>query len=371
MPKRKHDLTVIKVKHEGPNTFPDSNFPRFNTLYLKDIENKSKIKQELINVEHKPSIPIETPMGFKDIVDKYGKPIDTTTYNYNYPPEDDDTMSPKSSLSGSVHIINSDDDKSDSASDKSSDKSSESDSEPRHDFVSQRMIDTIGGDKKERKEKHRVSYKEEAPTMTELGYSGHHKPDASKMSEEDEETKKRELLFKFQLLKRQYKGADIPEVTMFTDFNKMQKMYDQCVKQLTLDSTIHDYKKYLFYVFAGIEMFLGYWFNLDMRGYTQFQEKSISTYDKLLVELGEKSYLPDGLDWPVEVKLIGFIVLQTGIFMACKFAETRMGFNPISMIDTFSKLNDFTSTSSQPRKQRKMKSPSQSLKDLDNDDESD
>jgi hypothetical protein len=83
--------------------------------------------------------------------------------------------------------------------------------------------------------------------------------------------KKRELLFRFDILKRSYKGANIPEFSEYTDLATLQKSYDDTVRRLSLDSTVENYKTYLSGGFMVVEYAFGNFLGFDMQGFTQQQ----------------------------------------------------------------------------------------------------
>jgi hypothetical protein len=80
----------------------------------------------------------------------------------------------------------------------------------------------------------------------------------------------------------------------------MTRSYEDTVRRLSVDSTVESYKRYLIGAFMLIEYALGRWLKLDMKGYTQQQIVSMSSYEKLLIEIGERSYMPEGEQWSVE-----------------------------------------------------------------------
>ncbi len=108
-------------------------------------------------------------------------------------------------------------------------------------------------------------------------------------------------MFKLQLLQKQYPLRDIPDFTIRSEYKSMKKTYDIIVKQLSVDSSVETYKNYLVGGFMVCEMVFGR-IGFDMEGFTQQQLLSMNSYEKLLLELGEKTYTPAGMDkWPVEV----------------------------------------------------------------------
>jgi hypothetical protein len=201
------------------------------------------------------------------------------------------------------------------------------------------------------------------PSLAELEEKGGYVPRAE-MSDlnqpnrlEQDEDAKRELLFKFSLLKKSYPAAEVPEYTIHTDLYTMEKSYSDCVRRLSLDSSVESYKTYLVYGFMGVEFILGNFLGFDMQGFTQQQIISMHSYEKLLIELGEKSYVPSGSSWPVELRLLFMIIMNAGFFVVSKMMMKKTGANLMGMINS---MNKPVATA----RKRKMKGPSVDLGEI-------
>ena len=90
------------------------------------------------------------------------------------------------------------------------------------------------------------------PTLSEIenrggNYRKKEMRDINYVSQEDyeEEDMKRELMFKFELLKKSYPNSTIPDFSIHTDYNNMKKTYENLVRKLSLDSKVENYKTYL------------------------------------------------------------------------------------------------------------------------------
>ncbi len=164
--------------------------------------------------------------------------------------------------------------------------------------------------------------------------------------EENEEDKKRELMFKLQLLQKQYPLRDIPDFTIRSEYKSMKKTYDIIVKQLSVDSSVETYKNYLVGGFMVCEMVFGR-IGFDMEGFTQQQLLSMNSYEKLLLELGEKTYTPAGMDkWPVEVRLALAILFNAVWFIAAKMIMKKTKINILSLFNNTKGLNKSGTTPS-------------------------
>lgn len=150
----------------------------------------------------------------------------------------------------------------------------------------------------------------------------------------DEDDQKRELLFKFERLKKTYPKVNLPEFNMLSNHENMKKTYETAVKNLAIDSTVESYKSYLMIAFMGCEIVLGK-IGFDMEGYTQQQTLYMNKYEKLLIELGEKSYVPASVSkWPVEIRLMALVLFQTVVFIISKTIAKWTNVNVLQMYNS-------------------------------------
>lgn len=183
--------------------------------------------------------------------------------------------------------------------------------------------------------------------------------------EQEEEDLKRELMFKIDLLKKSYPNSTIPEFSIHSEYNAMKKTYDSTVKRLSLDSTVENYKTYLIGAFMGCEFILGNYLGFDMEGFTQQQILTMSSYDTLLIELGEKSYIPQGSNWPVEIRLLGLVLINVAFFIFGKIVLKKTGSNFMGMLNSMNNKSSTQNTASVPQQKRRMKGPEISIDTLD------
>jgi len=143
--------------------------------------------------------------------------------------------------------------------------------------------------------------------------------DMTYSSPADDVKRKRELLFRFDILKKAYKQANIPEFTEFTDIQTMENVYEDTVRKVGLDSKVEGYKKFLTMGFFGIEFLFTNLLKVDMTGFAKQQLASMNTYDRILIELGEKAMLDKTKSqWPAEIRLMFTILMNAVIFLLMK-----------------------------------------------------
>jgi hypothetical protein len=86
--------------------------------------------------------------------------------------------------------------------------------------------------------------------------------------------------------------------------------------------------------FMACEIVLGK-VGFDMEGYTQQQTLYMAKYEKLLIELGEKSYVPASISkWPVEIRLMALVLFQTTIFIVSKIIAKKTNVNLLQMYNS-------------------------------------
>lgn len=431
MPKSQQKIQVVKIPLKGLPTTKPQTFPRLPRLYLELIENKAKIRQDLINKEHVPPsstpqdinienkssltptrntptkiTPTRTKSKFENRLDLLlSDESDTDTDSSSYHTQSS-ASSPSSVSELSIEekpvmskkelhsFINKDNHKDTYLDDDVKDNHSES-----TDNLSVRLKDLLKNDDEvsvadykshDKYSRHRDRYghtvespnpgfqdpsQVAAPTLAELEAKGGYVPrkelrDISQQpayNEQQEEDAKRELLFKFDLLRKSYPASSIPEYTIHTDLSTMEKSYSDCVRRLSLDSSVENYKTYLTYGFMGCEFIFGNFLGFDMQGFTQQQIISMHSYEKLLIELGEKSYVPSGSKWPVELRLLFMIIMNAAFFIVSKMMMRKTGANLMNMINGMNGKSSANSVPQNPGQQkRKMRGPNIDLNDLPN-----
>jgi hypothetical protein len=262
-------------------------FKRMPILYLELMENKEKINQDLVN---KPYIAPDPPEHV--VVDDTSPPPpppspqqNTEDSNDSFPPPNDDLIS-----------------------------------------LHDKLNDIMGEDEPQPK----------IPTLGELQAKNpkHFKKEYRYATDEDEEVTKdrNEVFFHYEVLKRMHPNAHIPEFTSYSDPKVMSEKYELLAKKLSLESSVENWKRYMIIFVMGCEIVLGK-MNFDMKGFAQQQIMSMNTYDSLLVEMAEKSYVPTGSKWPVEMRLLMMITMNTVLFIVGKMFTKQTGENLLGHIN--------------------------------------
>ncbi len=366
-------VKIIKVPLSERVPDYTQSFPSMPRLYLELLENKTKVKQELINSEYKPGLSTELPAPRPQEAGKEGFIHEEPTRDGETKPEDRGDRGDRGDKGGKGDDQEDDrgKEKSHKHSEKySSSKSSTTTRSKEEDELSARLKEFLQDSKQSvahsESSRHSISHHEKPPpTLQELHAKGQfqHKDEMMDVNYMPDDTdKKRELLFKFDLLRKSYplSKTRIPEeFTLHSNYNDMQKEYDSTVRKLSLDSNVDTYKTYLTYGFMLTEYVFGHFLNLDMEGFTQQQLISMSSYDRLLIELGEKSYVPEGSKYPVELRLFLLVLMNAAMFIVGKLIMRKTGANIMGMMN-----NANHPVSTPQKKKKKMTGPTINLDDI-------
>lgn len=352
MPPKENVYIITKVDQSKVDFTPKTKikFAKMPELYLKLLINKKKVDHKLAEEKyiHKYEPVVSSEESFK--------PIPRITSQVPVPKkgtfmwESSDSMEPspikhKRIVSSSPLVVSTDNNRNYKKAKKSITQSYYRTLEqpveqplPRHEYNERRR----NGDEKS----------EKLPSVDELKkmYGGENKANIINIEncekEKDEDDMKRELLFKFHRLKKTYPRVDIPEFNMMSNHENMKQTYESTVKNLAIDSTVESYKQYLMMGFMGCEIVLGK-IGFDMEGYCQQQTLYMNKYEKLLIELGEKSYVPSSINkWPVEIRLMVLVLFQTTIFIVGKIIAKKTNVNALQI---YNNVNGVYSAQAAPK----------------------
>ena len=293
-----YDIQKINSGIKQPK--PKPNFPRLPQLYLEFLENKRKIKPEYINKDYvppeiSPEERIETAPRAPESAK--GSPSPTPTIS---------SVSSTSSTHSQASRV------------------SRASSQRTH--SKQRMLKILNKEPQSTVQtpvpSPRVQtphVEKKLPTLKELEEQSGFKResvllDSSRLEDKDED-KKRDILLKFDLLKRSYPRAKLPDRSIHEDVQALERKYENTLRELSVDNSVENYKQYLTFLFMGIEWFCGKVLKMDMEGYVDHQCEQMHKYEKFLVQIGEKHYIPSGKKWPVELQLLIAVVIQTALFV--------------------------------------------------------
>jgi len=406
---RTNKVNVIKVPLKEKLTTKMNEFPRMPRMYLELLENKDKIKPNLVNQEYDPD-DVSTQMseqGFhpsppmveddeksnvsslssieEEEMDQDQDQDENMEEEENEYPKDKDDIQEESSRSEhsspmyppppSPMNMNSLKEEIDQLSESFSLEKSVSSTPTRSIVSSHRSAKNSNPFYTKNTTREQLQQILNPPKLSDLERAGevngkkvipnlggyeHH-------SIEQEDELKRELLYKYDILRRSYRHLDIPEFSMHSDYRNMNRTYESTLRRISLDSNVENYKNYMIVAFMVLEYVLGTWFKFDMAGFTQQQILNMTQYERLLIELGEKSYVPTEKQWPVEIRLLGLVLLNTVIFLIAKIMIKKTGTNLFGLLQTTlspqpSTGNDTSTSSAKPK--RKMKGPNIDLQSI-------
>jgi hypothetical protein len=132
-------------------------------------------------------------------------------------------------------------------------------------------------------------------------------------------------LKKFQL----YQANVVPSYNEFTSTEELEKILKEVKRESILKENINESKKYITFLWFAIEKLCTQYLSIDLSGFTSHEAQHMDEYHKVLLELGERSYLnwSDGL--PPEIKLVYIMLSHAGTFHIQKTTNVSNIFNII------------------------------------------
>ncbi len=147
-------------------------------------------------------------------------------------------------------------------------------------------------------------------------------PKYSEMSLEEQKKCREKFKAQYLILKDSWKSQDVIEITDTMPLEEIHEKYEYYVKNIHVSQSTDKYKVYMVIMWLFIE-YGCVQIGLNVSGYTMSQMKSMSKYERLLIELGEKNYkyAPMGdinSEWPVEFNIVFMALANAAIFIIIK-----------------------------------------------------
>lgn len=130
------------------------------------------------------------------------------------------------------------------------------------------------------------------------------------------EEERAEYLWRFYIMRKKY-GDQHPIPDIFnehSDLDTMKRAYERTKREIGTDANVHKYQKYLMLMCMAVEYVGCNLLKKNFSGFTKAQAESMSSYNELLYELGEKKAGSGGSNVPVELRLCGMILMNAGLF---------------------------------------------------------
>lgn len=338
-----HDIIVVKVPLKKRPVDIPPNFPPLSGLHLELLENKKKLKAGL------PLIPLNPKPLAPKVVQSQPQPLYAKAINGNVirsPTHSRPTSQPTSKASSRAPTPKPD----------SFDIKSESNKDSVRD--DRDMVEALRSESNREIPPPTPQPVEKPPPVDDTPQE----PEKTPEQLEDEE--RQELKWKFKIMKKTYPKLEIPEFHDHSDINTMRRTYEDFKKGIHLDESVGTYRKFLIGAFMAIEFCGTKFAGFDLTGLTKQQMKEMSKYEGLLIELGEKSYSSFGANLPVELKLLGLIVLQTALFYVGKIIAQKAGDNVFEFFNIFMKASNPDTKDTSADDGKKMSGPSISLEQI-------
>lgn len=372
---QKEQLRVIRLPPSSRPVDRPISFPSMPQMYMELLENKEKIKQHLLNKDYEPEMASSPESVNNDKEQSRSRHREDETFHSQRVEED--VSGDEDELTRLVREMDEQEEREERHKIKHDTEYESSDEEELYQSVYNALRDTDSERSESRVSKYsrprdRSGHSVGGPTQTAPPLSHVQRdggyvprtdlPDITRiqMSPEEEENQKRLLLMKFKILRKKYPFAEIPEFSIHSPYIDMKNEYEDTVQTIELDGCVEWYKKIMYMGFQGCEMVFSRFLKFDMQGFTDYQMSSMNTtYEPLLVELGEKKYAPGGSKFPVEVRLLFWIIVNAAIFAFMKMTMGG-GTSPTAMPN----FNIPSMSTPKANPHRKMRGPTGTFDDL-------
>lgn len=145
------------------------------------------------------------------------------------------------------------------------------------------------------------------------------------MSPLEQEGWRTEFTLKFRTLERNFGERWVNVDFENEPLEVIHAHYERYLRHIHICSSADNYRGYLLLYFLVLELVATRILGLPANGYTMAQMKSMTRYERLLLELGEKYYTPGGGEWPIEYRILFISLFNMVIFIAMNWLSKYIG----------------------------------------------
>jgi len=150
-------------------------------------------------------------------------------------------------------------------------------------------------------------------------------PDYSKMTPLEQEGWRTEFALKFRTLERNFGERWVNVDIKNEPLEVIHAHYERYLRHIHICSGADSYRGYLLLYFLILELVATRILGLPANGYTMAQMKSMTRYERLLLELGEKYYTPGGGEWAIEYRILFISLFNMVIFIVMNWLSKYIG----------------------------------------------
>lgn len=335
-----HKPIKVRLVPRDPPVVESKNFPTSKNWFFHFLENPLKLKKEC-----KP-IPLKVPLNLEEASDEERAAYlnSTPTLHVESKIEEKRVSIAKKASVEDVDLFIETDDFIDPADTKAvkklkkktyvpvefeeedSDKANDLEPPPPEEIVSQATVSKRRDSfddffSEEKRESYQREY-EKIATKTKTTTPQQTIGKLSTILEGSDEEKKREIIFKFKMLKQTYAKDNVQVPSMEMSLSEMERTYKEFVTTKASMQKLKSHQTWLKWGLVGLETALVSKGGVSSaRGMTAAHMKEIDSYNELLLELGEYSLMPDTKEWPVYAKLPFILAYNSSAFLAMNWAS--------------------------------------------------
>lgn len=139
-------------------------------------------------------------------------------------------------------------------------------------------------------------------------------PYAGMTAEEIMEDKRTELKWEYRLLAKKferYVDIKIPKYNPNLPYSESKDIFEKCQKEIRIEQRLISYKNYLKLGFSFAEYGMREYLGITLEGLADFHESQMDMYHPYLVDISYNANDTFFSSLPVEVRLVGVILIQT------------------------------------------------------------